>query len=761
MYAPRLYDLEVNRETMQEFKGYNHNLRIGEGEFYNEQNLTSKYYPVLSPRARRGKIYDVVGSPSYTYINGLLAKDKLVAVKDHGVYYDNKKIFDLPYSDNNLERQLVSMGAYVIFFPDMYYLNTANLEDHGPCAGTPYSFEGATEYQLLGEDGSSISAMNMIWGEEYFPRKALYIDPLTEEAYIPFGIPENGKSYEYEDRDRKVEYTVTWSFVKGGWNDYGKDGDGNPFHLFSVDIDNTIIPNKVDTADQSAAYYDHIERMFSVLEKGDIQFGYIEITAVIDGKYPYTTVRIPIRARYNEGEKKFYRSGIEEGDRRMRHNVSQICIRTGATPLDTYNNNDCWRDENTKVRISTDSEFVNSLRENIENKDGHTITVSLSTNKNSPSSAEPLNSKYFDATNMVRDTVTIVSTTDIEVLGYIDFFPSSLKETGEIQISINPMEMKFDYIIESNNRLWACRYGENYKNEMVNEIYASARGSFSSWFKFNGTADDSYVVSLGTTGPFTGATNFLGVPVFFKENACHIIYGSYPSTYSLSTEIGTWVADGSHKSICVEEGVLYFHSRDGIYAYDGASKQLLSAALGTDKYKNAVGGCVDGKYYVSMVDAKDNPTLFVFDKRTGIWHKEDNIGLKFTAPYNGDLYVVYKDEYGSDYLYTINGTEGRLESPVEWYAESGKIGFATPDSRYIGKIQLKMMLPTESSLKLYIQYDSDGYWEYKGAIDGKSAASFPIPIMPRKCDHFSIKLAGKGECKIFSMTKTYEIGGEL
>ena len=36
------------------FKGYNHNLRIGDGEFFDMKNMTSDHYPVLSPRGKRG-----------------------------------------------------------------------------------------------------------------------------------------------------------------------------------------------------------------------------------------------------------------------------------------------------------------------------------------------------------------------------------------------------------------------------------------------------------------------------------------------------------------------------------------------------------------------------------------------------------------------------------------------------------------------------------------------------------------------------------
>ena len=46
-YYPELSELKRDREMIDVFKGYNHNLRIGEGEFYDMTNLSSDNYPLL------------------------------------------------------------------------------------------------------------------------------------------------------------------------------------------------------------------------------------------------------------------------------------------------------------------------------------------------------------------------------------------------------------------------------------------------------------------------------------------------------------------------------------------------------------------------------------------------------------------------------------------------------------------------------------------------------------------------------------------
>jgi len=57
-----------------------------------------------------------------------------------------------------------------------------------------------------------------------------------------------------------------------------------------------------------------------------------------------------------------------------------------------------------------------------------------------------------------------------------------------------------DFVCESNNRLWGCKYGL-VDNVVVNEIYASKLGDFRNWSCFMGLSTDSYTASVGTDGP--------------------------------------------------------------------------------------------------------------------------------------------------------------------------------------------------------------------------------------------------------------------
>lgn len=126
MRYPRLRQIPTSRQIVDTFKGYNHNLRIGDGEFYDMQNMTSDDFPVLSPRGKRGvyarseKLGGMIAKDSLCYVDG----ENLVV---NGYSYD----MNLSTDDGMCPKQLVSMGAYIVIFPDKKYFNTEKPDDRG------------------------------------------------------------------------------------------------------------------------------------------------------------------------------------------------------------------------------------------------------------------------------------------------------------------------------------------------------------------------------------------------------------------------------------------------------------------------------------------------------------------------------------------------------------------------------------------------------------------------------------------------------
>ena len=321
------------------------------------------------------------------------------------------------------------------------------------------------------------------------------------------------------------------------------------------------------------------------------------------------------------------------------------------------------------------------------------------------------------------------------------------------------------FACESQNRIWAC-------SKDGHEIYASALGNPYNFYDFSGLSTDSYAVNVGTDGEFTACISYLAHPLFFKENALHIISGSYPTnggeadgmSYSVaSTADFEGVEKGSEGSLSAINGLLYYKAPCGIVAFDGTATSLVSDALGYEKFKNAVSGTVDGKYYVSMQDENENSSLFVFDTELRTWCREDestvlmflNIGseLLFISAQNGKIYSVKTNDI-------LNCDDYEKEDSFDWECETGDIGLEYPNNKYISRIQLRMKLEQGAGASVFVMYDSNGVWHNKGAISSKGTKTHLFPIVPVRCDHMRLKIRGRGDAKIISFAKLLEEGGD-
>lgn len=325
-------------------------------------------------------------------------------------------------------------------------------------------------------------------------------------------------------------------------------------------------------------------------------------------------------------------------------------------------------------------------------------------------------------------------------------------------MSVTRRMPKMDFIIESGNRLWGCRYGVANNGQIVNEIYASKLGDFKNWNTFAGISTDSYVVSVGTDGQFTGAITHNGYPLFFKEGCIHKVYGNYPANYQIQTTACRGVQNGCHKSLAIVNETLFYKSRSAVCAYDGSLPVEVSYALGDVSYSDAVAGCLGNKYYISMKDEEGEYHLFVYDTKKGMWHREDGTQATEFCNCRGELYFV---DYSDKQIKTVRGTGNAYESSVKWSAETGIIGTDSPDKKYVSRIDVRFSIDIGSKVSIYAEYDSLGAWEHVLTMEGKSLRTFAIPVRPKRCDHLRLKIEGSGEAKIFSICKTIAQGSDV
>lgn len=340
---------------------------------------------------------------------------------------------------------------------------------------------------------------------------------------------------------------------------------------------------------------------------------------------------------------------------------------------------------------------------------------------------------------------------------YLRFYENSfvIGEGGDSEsaLTISRDMPELDFICENENRLWGCK-GDT--------IYGSKLGDPFNWNVFDGLSTDSYAVSVGSAGDFTACCSYLGYVVFFKEDQIYKVYGDRPSNFQVMGSASLGVEAGSHASLAIAGEVLFYLSRTGIMAYSGGIPQSIADAFGTVRYKNAVGGSDGRKYYVSMLDTDGEWSLFVYDTRLGMWHREDDTEAVGFA-WNGDLYFL-----DTDGTLWLNGLarnvpeDAQSEDAVESMVEFGEFVEADPNKKGVTKLQVRMSVDAGATVSFYIQYDSTGEWEQVAEpFTANVLRSYYIPLIPTRADHFKLRINATGGWRLYSLVIESYSGSEL
>lgn len=521
MHLPTLSDNGKQTKQLIEFRGYNHNPNIDDGEFFDMQNLSSSYYPVLAPRPPRGTVLE------FTKPNGIFTKNKLAWVEGTSFVYD----WTYRGAVSDSKKQFVSMGAYILIFPDKKYYNT--------------------ETNTFGN--------------------------------------------------------LEASFAQG-------------------------VSGSITGCTQDGTYADAATALYAK----------ISITGI----------------------------GV--------------------------------------------------------------------------------NFKQYDGVTIAGCTLTVLNGSKVIYAKGADFIVVAGKigttATQNSGLTVNRSAPAMDFLTEFQNRVWGCSSAKH-------EVYCCKLGDPFNWNCYEGISTDSYAATIGSDGDFTGAVSFMGYVLFFKEDRILKVFGSQPSNFLVTEKELRGVAKGSEKSLTVVNETLYYLSRNGVMAYQGGIPTMISSALGSEAYSEAVGGSLNDKYYISMKDTKNTWNLFVFDDKKAMWHREDDTRVINFAYLNGSLYYVNS----SNKLKTVTGSD---TDPIKWYGEFSDFSEKSMNKKFVSRVQFRAELESGSFIEAWIMYDNNGLWERVAVISGKQKPLHSIPMKLRRCSLYKIKLSGIGPCKIYSMAKVYSEGSD-
>lgn len=650
---PTIQETARSQQVTDTFGGYNHNLKIPEGEFYEMENLCGDDYPLLATRKQRNTL-----QVSAENLQAMVSKvDELYYIagydsttKTCGFYAGDEKVMDLAYA-GGLKR-FVSMGAYLLIWPDKVWYNTSdgthgNMEKMFSAAAGTYLDHNLTSSS--GPDGQEVYDIYVLW----------YIRPCS--------------------RDGKIVYTT-------GAN-YGEKRvvvvDGIEYHYL-----NFVKPKEPKNGD---AYIDRETRT---------PYIYNDISK------DWSAQDVPVMWLECKG----IGSAFAPGD----------CIRVSGIDPGTYSG--------------------------------------LNVGDN------PSDGVYREVLVTGENYIVLDAYAPAEAHGIMNDTPPA---EGYVKAAMDIPDM--DYVIEAQNRLWGCKYG-TVNGKLVNEIYASALGRFDVWHKYAGVSTDSYAASIGSDGRWTGAVNYQGYPLFFKEDRMHKVYVSASGAHRIQEYTMRGVQQGGAKSLAVVNGVLFYKARDCVCAYDGSgaptdvSEKLNLNSLSRPGSTTSIAAAYRDKYYLYLqMNTPPGSRLLVLDTRRGAWYREnlpigsitdftEHLGSLLCAA--GGIEEIAHDNQVSELI----GTE---EGNVAWSCETGLIGYSTVEQKYVSRFNIRMSLARDAYMDVLVQYDSDGVWHNQGRIQGVGTRTFMLPVRPRRCDHFRIRLEGSGDVRIYSFAKIFEAGSDV
>lgn len=356
-------------------------------------------------------------------------------------------------------------------------------------------------------------------------------------------------------------------------------------------------------------------------------------------------------------------------------------------------------------------------------------------------------------------TVIVREVTDEELRFYEYSFTNGTDTSRATFIKRNVPDLKF--VFESGNRVW----GSDGKT-----IYASKLGDPTNWYVYDGLETDSWTLDAGGLGDVIAGTEFQGYPTFMKDGDLYKVFGSMPSNFEMIRVANIGCAPGSEKSLAVAGETLFYHNYNGIYAYAGGVPALVSQAFGVNRYRNAIAGSDGVKYYVNMQDDQGAWHIFVYDTRTGLWHEEDDKQVIDFAYCKGHLHFIETFSESIVGNTSFAPVEYGNEPSFNWYVEFTDFTDDSPNKKDFKRLQIRLELDEDTSpvpsppwVKAKLMMDSDGKWiePEGGTIEDPEKRSYLMTIIPRRADHYRLRLEGHGGCRIYSIAREFSEGSDL
>lgn len=329
-----------------------------------------------------------------------------------------------------------------------------------------------------------------------------------------------------------------------------------------------------------------------------------------------------------------------------------------------------------------------------------------------------------------------------------------------------------DLLITHGNRLWGCRRGKNEAGQDVNEIFASALGDPTRWYDFEQISTDSYRVSLGAPGPFTGAAALGQDLLFFKEDAIVRVGGYTPADFSVTVTPAAGIPVGRERCLAVIDELVWYVGDGGVRVYDGALARSLPGAPDLTGVTPRFAAAEDGRFLLFAAEGGKN-RIFVCDPVSGDWHAEDDpFPVAGCARLGGTVVCLAPASDGTSFFArrghapaSLSGwgrtpLPRRTEENVAWFAETGPLTAPDPNCVF-RRLTLRVSLPGDAVLTLEAKAGAFGKWRRLGAVRAKREGTLAFRSRTEPADALFLRLSGVGDCRVHALTLIAEAAGEV
>lgn len=622
MKLPELNAVKKITDDVSEFGGYNHNLVIGGHEFYDEENMSADLFPVLTQRKKRYQARMMSeGAKDYHNDVVLCSNDHMAYLLGGNLYYYNAEddayeIVAEDFGELKGKNMLISMGDKICSFP----------------IGKVYDTRLKTVESI-----NVRFPIDLAWLGDVVFKYRFNTTPLE----TAFDVSSNKTTGSMITKEIMIPYA---EFIKQSGN--------MDFLQYVQKAGNRL---KVDVT----AYSFETSNYFKVT---NVTYKALNI----DQKLVFS---VRLKAKKDLKKNKTYKLKVRTINIKANNlvdNASFVRIRM----LDENGN------EIVPVSSATEPTKKEGYWLDTSKTPRHIYRWIASMNRWDEVKSATYRFKYQNntfPTEFKKDDVVQIKSQDLygmyDQLFRIDematdgsyFDVHTIFEFAQLDITHEFIMSRnlpaFDYACECNNRIWGV-------SSATNEIYACKLGDPLNWDYVQDSAEDSYTLKFGSEGKFTGIYNYMGRILAFKENYIHILYGSKPQNYTLTTLNCDGIADGAWDSCGFIDGTLFYKGVHGVYAYSGNMPQKISDQFGIEKYVGGRGGIYDGKYYIYFTDVESShevtPVLFSFDTRKGIWHKESatDIGSNLEEHLSSLFYVTREAVRNEDERYELASYQG-------------------------------------------------------------------------------------------------------